>query len=545
MNPVVLEPGQLLPCPVITDSATIVAQYADLLGDESRLHAPGAEAVYLPQSVAQVCWAVRDVGGRGGSCVVSAGRTGIAGGAVPLKGESIVSLAAMCNALGFGRDGDEYYLRVEPGLTLASMTGLLHKKDFSRLAAPTAAERQAAEAALADADLRLWFPVNPTETSAQLGGIVATNASGSRSYRYGAARRWVRAITVVLADGGILAIRRGQVLAEHGKFLLTGRDGTLMTIPVGEVAQPATKATLGYPLHDGMDLIDLFIGSEGTLGLIVEIELRLARRPSSTIGVFALVPEEAQALQLVGTARACSDVQFDAIEYFDQAALSLLQDKKLAEGGASHLPELPSWDGCGVYFELSGSEEQTEQGCTVLEEVLDTVGLNIDSTWAAMTQAEMAAQRLFRHAVPEAVNAIISQRKVACPGLHKVGTDMAVPDDRLTEVVAMYRKDLAATGIGSVIFGHIGNNHLHVNLLPVDMAELECAKALYLRWASRVVAMGGAVAAEHGIGQMKKALLAVQYPDHILEAMRRVRRALDPGGLFGRSVLVDVRVEYE
>jgi D-lactate dehydrogenase (cytochrome) len=233
-------------------------------------------------------------------------------------------------------------------------------------------------------------------------------------------------------------------------------------------------------------------------------------------------------------------VRFDAIEYFDPAAFLLLRNKREADGRGSHIPDLPSWDGCGVYLELSGSEEETEEACSLLEDILDSVGLSLENTWAAMEPSELAAQRVFRHALPEAVNSIIGQRKVAFPDLHKVGTDMAVPDEQLHNVFAMYRRDLGTSGIDSVVFGHIGDNHLHVNLLPRDMRELELAKKIYLGWAAQVVAMGGAVAAEHGIGRIKKAMLEIQYSQSTLDLMRQVRKAFDPQGLFAPGVLFDL-----
>lgn len=527
------------PCQVETDQAVIAERYADLYSDESRLCADHIESVYLPCSVAEVAWAVSDIRERGGKCVVSAGRTGIAGGAVPMEGSSVVGLGKINRLSGFGRDADGYYLRVGPGLTLALLTGILMKKDFSRLEACTEEERIVVARAMADERLQLWFPVNPTETSAHIGGIVATNASGARTYRYGATREWVRALKVVLADGRLLQIRRGEVFADEGLFLLEQPDGTTTEIIVDDVPWPATKATLGYPLQREMDLIDLFIGSEGTLGVIVEIELRLVVRPESMVGVLAIAPDEGTALKLVVAARAEKKVQFDAIEYFDKAAFQLLYEKKLTDGQGGHLPDLPRWDGCGIYFEISGSEQETESGCEILEQILQSVGMSIDDTWAAMEPAEMASQRVFRHAVPEAVNAIIGQRRSSCPGLHKVGTDMAVADEHLEQMFSMYRADLVQAKIDSVVFGHIGNNHVHVNLLPKNMDELQQAIAMYGRWAERIVVMGGAVAAEHGIGRMKKGLLEMQYPEGQIQMMRNVRSAFDPEGVLGAGVLFD------
>lgn len=526
-------------CSVISDQAIIHERYTELLGDESKLRAENVQSIYLPESTEEVSWAIQDVAAKDHSCVISAGRTGIAGGAVPLGVTSIICLDKLKNPLGLVREDETYAIRVEPGMSLARLTGLLMRNDFSVCTEQDGEEHKAAQASLMSDDLQLWFPVNPTETSAHIGGIIATNASGARSYRYGASRNWVRSLTVILADGRLLKIRRGEVFANDGFFLLHETDGAKTTIRPGEIPLPDTKATLGYPLAENMDLIDLFIGSEGTLGVITEIELRLAVKPETSIGVLAIAPDEETALGLVENARAKEDVRFDAIEYFDPAAFKLIKAKKDQDGAGSHIPDLPNWEGCGVYFEFSGTEDETEEACIPLEEILEKSGLSLDDTWAAMEPAEMAAQRIFRHAVPEAVNGIIGRRKHEFPGLHKVGTDMAVPDEKLREVFDMYRKGLETSGIDSVIFGHIGDNHVHVNLLPKDMEELTKAKQIYLDWAEQVVAMGGAVAAEHGIGRMKKAMLRVQYGPELLHQMKMVRSAFDPHGVFAPGVLFE------
>ncbi|BHH83828.1 FAD-binding oxidoreductase [Desulforhopalus sp. 52FAK] len=536
IQPVVCEAAE---CSVITDQSIIAERYNDLLGDESKLRAESIEAIYLPETAEEVAWAVQDIRSKGKKCVISAGRTGIAGGAVPVDGGSIISLVGLSRFLGIGQDGEEYYVRADPGMSLASLTGILMKKDFERCCDLSEAEQLCVEQVTGDDSLQLWFPVNPTETSAHIGGIVATNASGARTFRWGATRDWVRSINIILADGRKVTVRRGEVVAENGLFKLEQPDGSVTEVTVTDFSMPKTKTTLGYPLKQDMDLIDLFIGSEGTLGIIVAVELKIVSRSPSVIGVLVTVSKEQTALSLVDALRTNDSLRFDAIEFFDSAALRLLKDKKEMDGAGSHIPDIPNWDGCGIYLEFSGTEEETEEACLPLEEVLEGFGLSLDDTWAAMEPSEMAAQRLFRHAVPEAVNSIIGQRKREHPGLHKVGTDMAVPDDKLLDVFTMYREGLEQSGIDSVIFGHIGDNHVHVNLLPKNMEELVEAKKLYGHWAKEVVRMGGAVAAEHGIGRMKKEMLTIQYSKEILGTMREVRKCFDPEGVFGSGVLFD------
>ncbi len=536
-----LEPVPLTPqaCPSVEDPARIAESFQEYLGDESRLRAPTAEALYFPETPGQVAGAFTALAAANRAAVISGGRTGITGAAAPIEAKAVVSLEKMKRLLAVGHDAQGYYARVEPGLSLADLNAILARRATRELPAATPKEAQTgAEYAAGQAEL--WFPVDPTEQTAHLGGVVASNASGARTFRYGATRPWVRAVRVILADGRELRLRRGQVRAENGRLRLSRTEGGETEIQLPTVQPPAVnKATLGYDCRPDVDAVDLFVGSEGTLGALVEIELRLAERPASVLGVLAVVASEEQALTLVELARARRDeLGLEALEYFDHDTLVLLKKKKDEDGPGSHLPEIPSWDGAAVYLELAGTEEETEAACEPLEEILGQAGSSLDETWAAMEPDELERQKLFRHAVPEAVNSLIGQRKAKIPELHKIGTDMAVPDAQLREVFSMYRRGLAEAGLQSVVFGHIGDNHVHVNILPASAEELKKAKALYLDWARQIVALGGAVAAEHGIGRIKKSMLELQYPPAILDQMRALRRAFDPAGRLAPGVLV-------
>lgn len=130
---------------------------------------------------------------------------------------------------------------------------------------------------------------------------------------------------------------------------------------------------------------------------------------------------------------------------------------------------------------------------------------------------------------------LIDERRRTDPTITKLGSDMSVPDDRLRDVVKLYRESLAAAGLESAAWGHIGNNHLHVNVLPRDAADYAAGKRLFQEWARAVTDMGGAVSAEHGVGKLKRDFLAVMYgPDHIRE-MAALKRQLDPYGQLGQG----------
>jgi D-lactate dehydrogenase (cytochrome) len=137
------------------------------------------------------------------------------------------------------------------------------------------------------------------------------------------------------------------------------------------------------------------------------------------------------------------------------------------------------------------------------------------------------------------VNAIIAQRRERHPGLHKIATDMAVPDESLAWVYVRYREVIGGAGLDFAAFGHVGNNHFHVNILPRDEAELTSAKRCYAVLADEIVARGGCVSAEHGIGRIKKGFMAVQYAAPVVESFRAVKRWADPGWRLNRGILID------
>ncbi len=168
------------------------------------------------------------------------------------------------------------------------------------------------------------------------------------------------------------------------------------------------------------------------------------------------------------------------------------------------------------------------------------LGGNEDDTWCATTPRELEPLKAFRHAPPEAVNHLIGERKRRIPELTKLGTDMSVPDSELEAVMAMYREGLRQAGLQSVIFGHIGNNHVHVNILPETLEDYARGKALYLDWAEQVVARGGAISAEHGIGKLKIPFLRLMYGEEGIAQMRALKRVFDPDMLLNPGTLFDV-----
>jgi D-lactate dehydrogenase (cytochrome) len=201
---------------------------------------------------------------------------------------------------------------------------------------------------------------------------------------------------------------------------------------------------------------------------------------------------------------------------------------------------LPEDAAAAVYVEIGFKDEpELDAIYDALREAAAHAGLDPAHSWAGFTDKDLEEMKRLRHAVPETVNSIIGQRKARVPELHKVGTDMSVPLDGLPEMMGFYRRLLGAAGLEFVIFGHIGDGHVHVNILPRTAGELEQAEDLYMDFAREAVRLGGSVAAEHGIGRIKRKFLPIQFADEDVAAMRAVKAAFDPAGTLNPGVLFE------
>ncbi len=458
--------------------------YVDFLHDESRREGR-ADKITFPASTEDVRKALAMARQNHWPITVQGGRTGITGGCVP-EGGLILNLSKM-KIIG-PVDGDK--IKVQPGATLADIRAVIE-------------------------DTGLFFPSDLTETSATIGGMIANNASGARSFRYGSVRSWIYALTVVLSDGEVVQLERGVHRADGLNFTLGSISGTLPELKV-----PANiKSSAGYYVRPNMDLVDLFIGAEGTLGVVTEATLLLLPAMGKICGLTAFFADEASALEFVQFLRDCSKPL--AIEWFDARALDLLRRMKAENAAFADLPVLKPAYHTALYFEYEG-----EVPFAVAEKVEKAV-----DCWLGEHASEIETLKRFRHAIPESVNMLIGERKQVVPELTKLGTDMAVSDDQLENVMRMYHEGLAEAGLEYVVFGHIGDNHVHVNILPRSMEEYDRGKALYLRWADQVVAMGGSVSAEHGIGKLKTDFLQLMFGAVGIQKMRMLKTRLDPSGI--------------
>ena len=460
----------------------------DYLTDASFIRDGYAERVVVPESVEEVAQVLAEANRDRTPVTVSGAGTGTVGGRVPFGG--VVLATDRLNRIKI-IDRTNRTALAEAGVILS---------DFQR-----AVESEG-----------LLYPPDPTERGCFLGGTVATNASGARTFKYGPTRNYITGLKVVLASGEVLDLRRGEVRADAQGRLRVGKS---IDVQLPNVRMPATrKNATGYFIAPEMDAIDLFIGSEGTLGVICEITARLLPKPEALLSGVVFFANEADVLALVADVR--RHVNARAIEFFDRESLNFLRQK---------YSTIPAEAVAALFFE---QETTTSTEESVLEQwmtLLDQHNALTDS-WFATNDADQAKLREFRHQLPVLMNEWFARYKQ-----RKVSTDMAVSDDAFPGLFRLYQDTLRDSGLRYTIFGHIGDNHVHVNILPRDDVEGARARELYVRFLKHAAAVGGTLSAEHGVGKLKREYLRLFYGEDQLRELAALKRALDPNGILGRG----------
>lgn len=360
----------------------------------------------------------------------------------------------------------------------------------------------------------LLYPPDPTERGCFIGGNVATNASGARTFKYGPTRNYIRRLKVVLASGEVLDLRRGDVRASDRQIRLGNVEVQLPSYHLPKTRKNAS----GYFVAPEMDAVDLFIGSEGTLGVICEVEVRLLPKPEGLLSGVVFFADESDVLALVSDVRAHGDAR--ALEFFDRESLNFLRQK---------YPSIPDEAAGAIFFEQETNEATEEAVLSAWQELLDQHHALADS-WFATNEQDQAKLREFRHQLPVLMNEWFARYRQ-----RKVSTDMAVPDEAFPGLFRLYKETLQSSGMRYTIFGHIGDNHVHVNILPRDDTEGAQARELYVQFLKYAASVGGTLSAEHGIGKLKRDYLHFFYNDQQLREMAALKKAFDPNGILGRD----------
>jgi len=471
---------------IIKKDPEIIKSY---LEDSSNLKGGFASEVVLPSKIEELSEFIKEANAKKKPVTISGGGTATTGSRIPFGG-SVISMEKF-NAIS-EISPSEMRARVQTGVFVEELKFACEQKG-------------------------LFYTSHPTERAASIGGTIATNASGSRSLKYGPTRKYVNRLKMVLPTGDIIEIKRGDKFLSSGDSQIALPSGIIIDIPMPSYKMPNVKNSAGYFVCPGMDLIDLFIGQEGTLSVIVEIELGLEKKPERILSSFLFFDEECSAWSFAQDARSENGIL--SIEYFDSNSLELLR------AGNTNVPANKK---AAIFFE----QEITLDGeDAVLERWSDLISKNkstMDDAWVAMNESDAELFTKMRHSIPDAINDIYRKS-----GYSKLSTDIAVPDNKFREMLDFYMDSFKGSGLSHAIFGHIGESHLHVNMLPRSPEEDVRARELSMTFVKKALSLGGTVSAEHGIGKLKHKYLEAMYGRAGVLEMAKIKKAFDPNCILG------------
>jgi FAD/FMN-containing dehydrogenase len=363
--------------------------------------------------------------------------------------------------------------------------------------------------------------------------MVSTNAAGARSVRYGTTRRWVHGLTLITAEGGELRLQRGKTRHQTttgtlARFYRDVEPCLRSAAPVIAGRFPRTrKNASGYALDvylDSGDILDLVVGAEGTLGIITEVEWRLDPIPPCRAGLRVQLASLDQLSDAVAAVSRCDP---SAVELLDRSFLDLVGVESLVGAGLRTPPEAVLL----VELERSSSDALAE----AISQVVAAAEPHALLVETASSPAEAEQLWAIRHAASPILAGLPEDRRSL-----QVIEDACVPLDRMGEYIASVRRLSLERRIPAVIFGHAGDGHLHVNLLP-ELAHAgweEQVAGLLTDVTALVVRLGGTPSGEHGDGRLRAATLRDVYGDEIVELFGAVKRAFDPAGIFNPGIIL-------
>ncbi|PIR20758.1 MAG: hypothetical protein COV45_04170 [Deltaproteobacteria bacterium CG11_big_fil_rev_8_21_14_0_20_47_16] len=353
----------------------------------------------------------------------------------------------------------------------------------------------------------LYYPPSPTSRNeCTVGATLATNATGDSTFKYGTTRRYVREITVLTADG------TQHVIVRKGP-------------PPNEL-----KNSAGYFING--EEIDLFIGSEGTLGVIVEAKLALIERPDAVMTFMIPFPTNNDALHFISNYKDFSDLTPRTMEFIDKATAKIMSQSN----GFPKLPEnARAFVICQQEFTKGSEEDCLDSWFSALGTTLTRCKAPQLTNFITVAQSDKDQSRIaaWRHHIPSHVSEI--HRTLQTQGGGKIGTDWWVPLPRMIEMMNFAYTESDKLNIPYIAFGHLGNGHPHFNYFARNAAEKSRAYSLVLDCCRMAVSLGGGVAGEHGIGKIKHDLLKIQHSPEVIQKMIALKQKWDPLWILGRG----------
>ncbi|MEP7227940.1 MAG: FAD-binding oxidoreductase [Gemmatimonadales bacterium] len=433
------------------------------------------------------------------------------------------------SAMGGGNVGDG---------VVVDLTGTSESRleiDPTSRRAVTSARITHAELGAAAAPHGLRLPPDPSSSRwATLGGMVSTNAAGPRSVRYGSVRRWVEALTLVTAEGESVRLARRRDSGTAGQAGALGRfqrdvapriqaESRLITDRFPKTRKNSSGYALDAYLASGY-LLDLVIGAEGTLGFVTEIEWRLDAAPALRAGLRVHLPSLDHLAEVVG---ALNQHAPSALELLDRSFLDLLGAHRLSQAGLGARTEAI------VLVELERDDARAlAQALQSAADAVSSWATTIDTAYSPPEAEQLWA---IRHAASPILAGLPESRRSL-----QVIEDGCVPVERMGEYIAAVRRSAADHNLPVVMFGHAGDGHIHVNLVPELAREgwKAAVSHLFQEVTAAVIRLGGTPSGEHGDGRLRAGTLLGTYGPDILDLFRQVKSAFDPLGIFNPGIIL-------
>lgn len=471
------------------------SEIQNYLSDASN-YAGNCEGVYFPETKEEVSEIINDANRSNNKITIAGNRTGLTGGSVPENG-ILISTEKLNKIIEINKD--EKYAVVQSGVLLREFIETVDS-------------------------MNLYYTPDPTEKDCYIGGNVANNASGAKTFKYGPTRNYVLALDVILPNGDEIHFERGKVFADGYKLKLETKNGNILNIDLPGYEMPLTKHAAGYFVKKDMDAIDLFIGSEGTLGFITEVKLKLLDKPQNILSSVIFFDNEEDGLNFIDEARSVTyetrengkSNELDALglEYFDDNSLKFLKEE---------YPKIPTNANAAVWFEQEFTSENEEEIFNKWIELIEKCNGDIGSAWFANNEKDRKEFGEFRHAIAWKVNEYMARKNIM-----KVGTDIAVPVENFREFYWFAKNKVAEKNIHQVAYGHFGDCHVHLNMLPENKDEYKTAKDIYMELCKKGVELNGTISAEHGIGKLKRQYLFEMFGENKIREMAKLKRQFDP-----------------
>ncbi len=479
-----------------------------------------ADHIFCPQSEREIQEIIIEMVESDTPLTVVGGKTGLAGACSPMYGGIAMEMSKMLFV-----EGRERYTthNVTDSETGTNFQYLIDQKTNTGIFPPGITLEEMDRALETH---NLFFASKPGYMKGQLGGAVATNASGPRTFSYGATRDAVLGLHICLPNGDLARLKRGEHSIENGSFSIGEFE---IQAPMYDL--PIEKNMCGFYSSPDMDLIDLFIGSEGVLGVVTEIEVQLYERKETETQMIFFSSEKD--LKICGFA--LSELRLDlsnirnggifSLEYIDPVALGLVEDLLIKNG-------ITDKNLCALEIEY-----WTDDGTTKVK--IETL---CEAYNALPTKLSGQAVMQMRYTIPQRVNGIMAER-----GMIKVASDFSVPDEHFPQMIEHYifatrQMQLVNDGDGpaAALWGHFGNSHLHWNAMPDSQSAFETAQEIYIDLAQKAIDLGGTVTAEHGTGKKKigdQLMLEMLSPE-MFEYAKYLINELNPRFLLNRGNMI-------